>query len=80
MVKILNTRKTEKTVFLGIDDGTHCGARKLSIDKYKYAKSFKNPDFLAAVSKRTTVKKDLRESLKARSFVDKDIQYSEALQ
>ena len=79
MVKILNTRRTEKTVFLSVDDGIYCGARKLSIDEYKYAKSFKNPDFLVAVSKRTTVKKDLRESLKAKKFVDKDIQYSGVL-
>ena len=64
MCAIKNIRQSKKNVYLTIDDGEYTSVKKLSIEKYKYAKQFNNPDFLNIVSEITT-ERDLNDALDA---------------
>lgn len=52
------------------------GVKKLSIEKFLWAKKFRNVDFLCAVSLPTTVKRDEDDAMRAVYFTDEDITYS----
>ena len=78
MCKIYATRKSSTTVYLELDDEErdYWGVKKLSIPQFEYAKQFKNMDFISAVSKETTVKRDEDDALIAVDFIDPNITYS----
>lgn len=59
------------------DDKTGCGGvKKLAIEKFIWAKKFKNMEFLCAVAIPTTVEKDEDDAMRAVYFTDNDIVYS----
>lgn len=64
MCEIKRVRRSEKNVYLTIDDGVYTSVKKMPIAKYEYAKQFNNADFLEAASMMTT-ERDLDDSLSA---------------
>lgn len=78
MCKIYSTRMSDKYVYISMEDEErgYGGAKKLRIDKFLWAKKFKNVDFLCAVSLPTTVEKDEDDVMIAVPFIDNDITYS----
>lgn len=78
MCKIYSTRKSNKYVYISMEDeeNDYGGVKKIRIDKFLWAKKFKNVDFLCAVSLPTTVEKDEDDATIAVPFVDEDITYS----
>lgn len=78
MCKIYDTRISDKYVYISMDDEkTGCGGvKKLTIEKFLWAKKFKNMDFLCAVAVPTTVERDEYDAMYAEYFTDEDIEYS----
>ena len=78
MCEIYGTRKSNKFVYLSLEDDERNwgGARKIPVEKFEWAKKFRNMDFLSAVSLRTTVEKDEDDAMSAVPFIDEDITYS----
>lgn len=78
MCKIYDTRISDKYVYISMDDDkTGCGGvKKLAIEKFIWAKKFKNMEFLCAVAIPTTVEKDEDDAMRAVYFTDNDIVYS----
>lgn len=77
MCRIYATRKSPTTIYIELKDDTYWGVKKLTREKYKYAKSFRNMDFLGTVAKPTDADKDEMDALMAVPFVDEDVIYSE---
>ncbi len=78
MCKIYTTRISDKYVYISMEDEkTGCGGvKKLTIEKFLWAKKFKNIDFLCAVAIPTTVERDEDDAMRAVRFKDEDIKYS----
>jgi len=78
MCEIYGTRKSDKYVYLSMEDEKRRrgGARKIPIDKFHWAKKFRNMEFLSAISLPTRVSKDEDDVMRAIPFVDEDIIYS----
>jgi hypothetical protein len=78
MCKIFDTRRNCKTgtVFIHVEDEEGIGIKKLSVNNFNYAKSFKNSDFLNAVSSQTD-DRDMENSYYAEFFIDPDVEYSD---
>ena len=73
--KIISSRKTSRMVFLEVDDGEYWGLKKISVEDFDFAKSFRNNELLGMVSRWTTGR-DFHDSVKATPFVDPMISYS----
>jgi len=58
------------------EDKNYGGVKKLTIEKFLWAKKFKNMDFLCAVAVPTTVERDEDDAMRAVRFRDEDITYS----
>lgn len=78
MCKIYATRISNKYVYIFLEDeeNDYFGVKKILIDKFLWAKKFKNVDFLCAVSLPTSVKRDEDDAMCAEYFTDPDIEYS----
>lgn len=78
MCKIYDTRISDKYVYISMDDEdkNYGGVKKLTIEKFLWAKKFKNMDFLCAVAVPTTVERDEDDAMRAVYFTDEDITYS----
>lgn len=78
MCEIYATRKSDKFVYLSLEDEerNRGGARKIPVEKFEWAKKFRNMDFLSAISLPTKVAKDEDDAMRAVYFTDNDITYS----
>ncbi len=77
MCKIYETRRSNKFVYIELDDEAtnYYGVKKIAPKKYDFAKKF-GMDFLSLVSKETTIERDENDAITAVPFHDELIPYA----
>lgn len=75
MCEIFRTRKSDRNVYIELVDGEFGGVKKIPLQKFEWAKTFHNPDFLAATSTWTT-DRDFNDSASAVDFKEDWITYA----